>query len=207
MQLYNANFSPNALRVRAVIYELGIDVEIIPVDVRTGGSQTPEFLKLNPNGRIPVLVDGDLVVCESRAINAYLAAQSPDAGLYPADLKQRAIIDQWSYWQAIHLGPTMQRINFERVVKPRLGRGEPDEAVIAGEVKNVGQYLDVFENGLSHEKDWIAGPLSLADFALATTFMLRKAGGISLETRPLVDAWITRMEARDSWRRATAEMP
>ena len=206
MQLYNANFSPNALRVRAVIYELGIDVEIIPVDIVAGGGKTPEFLKLNPNGRIPVLVDGDLVVWESRAINAYLAAQFPDAGLYPADLKQRAIIDQWSYWQAIHLGPTMQRINFERVVKPRRGRGEPDEAAIAGELKNVGPYLDVFENGLSHEKDWIAGPLSLADFALATTFGLRKASGISLETRPLVDAWFTRMEARDSWRRATAEM-
>ena len=93
-----------------------------------------------------------------------LAGQFPNAGLYPADLKQRAIIDQWSYWQAIHLGPTMQRINFERVRRPQLGRGEPDEAAIAGEVKNLGPYLDVFEKGLSHEKDWIAGTLSLADF-------------------------------------------
>ncbi len=74
MKLYNANFSPNALRVRAVVYELGIEVEKIEVDIR-GGNRTPEYLKLNPNGKVPVLVDGDTVIWESRAINAYLASK------------------------------------------------------------------------------------------------------------------------------------
>ena len=52
-----------------------------------------------------MLVDGDFVLWESRAINAYLASLKPEAGLYPAEPKARAIIDQWSYWQAVHLGP------------------------------------------------------------------------------------------------------
>jgi hypothetical protein len=86
MRLYNGNFSPNALRVRAVIYELGVDIEKIEVDVRSGGNRTPEFLKLNPNGKVPVLVDGDLIIWESRAINACLASKYPERGLYPADL-------------------------------------------------------------------------------------------------------------------------
>jgi glutathione S-transferase len=207
MKLYNGNFSPNALRTRAVIYELGIDIEIIEVDVRGGGNRAPEYLKLNPNGKVPVLVDGDLVIWESRAINAYLAGKYPAKGLYPADLKQRAIIDQWSYWQAIHLGPAMQRVAFERVQKAAFGRGPTDEAVVAAEMKNVTQFLDVFETGLADGREWIAGTLSLADFALATTFMHRVRANIPLETRPKVAAWIARMEKRNSWKRAIADMP
>jgi glutathione S-transferase len=206
MKLYNANGSPNALRTRAVLYELGVDFEKIDVDLR-GGNRTPEYLALNPNGKVPVLVDGDVVIWESRAINAYVASKFPEKGLYPTDLKQRAVIDQWSYWQAIHLGPAMQRVAFERVMKAAFGRGEPDETVIAAEMKNVDQFLDVFEIGLAHGKDWIAGNLSLADFALATTFPNRVRAGISLDTRPKVAAWIGRMEQRQSWKKATGEIP
>jgi len=207
MKLYNGNFSPNALRVRAVIYELGIDVDKIEVDFRVGDNRTPEFLKLNPNGKVPVLVDGDVVIWESRAINAYLATKHPARGLYPADPRQRALIDQWSYWQAVHLGPAMQRVAFERVQKPLFGRGQTDEAAIVGELKNVDQFLDVFEQGLSNAREWIVGYLSLADFALATTFVYRVGANISLETRPRVAEWVARMEQLDSWKQATGDMP
>ena len=85
MKLYNANLSPNAMRVRAVVNELGIALEVIDVDLRSGGNRTKEFLALNPNGKVPVLVDGDFVLWESRAINGYLAATKPEHGLYPDD--------------------------------------------------------------------------------------------------------------------------
>jgi glutathione S-transferase len=207
VKLYTGNFSPNALRTRAVIYELDIEVEQIEVSLRTGDNKTPEYLKLNPNAKVPVLVDGDVVIWESRAINAYLESKFPKAGLYPTNLAQRALIDQWSYWQAIHLGPAMQRVVFERIYKLAFGRGQPDEKVIADEMKNVEQFLGVFDNGLADGREWIVGHLSLADFALASTFMNRVRGGISLDRRPRVAAWIARMEQRDSWRRATAEIP
>src|SRR5437763_1431062 len=100
MKLYNANFSPNALRTRAVLLELGIPYEQIEVDMSKGDNRTPEYLALNPNGKVPMLVDRDLVIWESRAINAYLAALYPERNLYPADIKVRAKVDQWSYWQA-----------------------------------------------------------------------------------------------------------
>ena len=73
MLLYNANLSPNALRVRAVAHELGIALEIVEVDLRKGENRSEAFLALNANGKVPVLVDGDFVLWESRAINAYLA--------------------------------------------------------------------------------------------------------------------------------------
>lgn len=203
IKLYNADRSPNALRVRSVLYELGIEFEKIEIDMRAGDTKKPEFLALNPNGKVPVLVDGDFVLWESRAIDAYLASLKPRRRLYPKDAKERAIVDQWSYWQAIHLGPAMQRVSFERVVKKWLGMGEPNEDAIAGALKETDQYLGVLEGCLG-DKEWIAGRLSIADFALASTFMYRKPARISLAAFPKTDAWISRMEKRKSWKQATA---
>lgn len=203
MKLYNADLSPNALRVRAVAFELDIDLEIIDVDVFKGGTKTEEYLALNPNGKVPVLVDGDFILWESRAINVYLAGVKPERNLYPEDLKSRALVDQWSYWQAIHLGPAMQRIAFERMLKPMFGMGETDETAIEQQLKDIAQFLPVLDGALS-DKEWIIGDLSLADFALASTFMYRDKCRISLRETANVDAWIKRLEARPSWQKAVA---
>ena len=201
MKLYNGTFSPNALRVRAVIFELGLDPEIVEVNLQKGENRTPDYLKLNPNGKVPTLVDGDFVLWDSRAIDAYLASAYPKGDFYPADPKSRAIVDQWSYWQAIHLGPAMQKVAFERVQKKLFGRGEADEAAIAGDLKTIGDLLPIFEAALAG-KDWIAGPLSIADFALASTFMLRKQARLGIEAYPNISAWIARLEALPSWEKA-----
>jgi glutathione S-transferase len=205
MKLYNANFSPNCLRVRAVIFELGADVEIVEVDVFGGGTKTAEYLAINPNGKVPAFVDGDLRLFESRAINAYLASLDPSRRLYPEDLKRRAVVDQWSYWQAIHLGPSSQKLSFEKVLKERFGRGKPDENIIAAETKETTKLLGVFDRGLEG-RDWIAGDLSIGDFALASTFTLRQEAGIELAEFANVAKWIDRLESRASWERAVAPM-
>jgi glutathione S-transferase len=205
MKLYNANFSPNCLRVRAVIFEIGANVEIVEVDVFKGGTQTPEYLAINPNGKVPAFVDGDLRLFESRAINAYLASLDPSRRLYPEDLKKRAVVDQWSYWQAIHLGPSSQRLSFEKVLKERFGRGKPDETIVANETKETTKLLGVFNHGLDG-RDWIAGDLSIADFALASTLTRRQEAGIDLGGFPKVAKWIDRLESRDSWQKAVAVM-
>ncbi|HZY68537.1 MAG TPA: glutathione S-transferase N-terminal domain-containing protein, partial [Devosia sp.] len=70
MKLFSSPGSPNALRTRAVIAELGVPVEIVDVDIGKGENRTPEFLAMNPNGKVPTFVDGELVIWESRAINA-----------------------------------------------------------------------------------------------------------------------------------------
>jgi glutathione S-transferase len=203
MKLYNANLSPNALRVRAVAGELELPVEIIDIDLRKGENKTTDFLKINPNGKVPVLVDGDFVLWESRAINAYLAAKKPERELYPSDLRKRAIVDQWSYWQAIHFGPAMQRIVFERLVKPRFGMGETDEKAVESGMKELAQWLPVLDADLAG-KEWVAGALSLADFAVASTLIYAKPAGIPLTDTLNIPAWMARMDARPSWHAATA---
>lgn len=205
MLLYNANLSPNALRVRAVAHELAIALEIVDVDLRKGENRSETFLALNPNGKVPVLVDDDLVLWESRAINAYLASLRSEQGLYPEDPRKRAIVDQWSYWQAIHLGPAIQRVVFERLLKSKFGMGEPDEKALEGSLKDIAQFLAVLDANLC-DQDWVAGELSIADFAVASTFVYRKGSNISLERAPHVSTWIDRLEARPSWQAAVRPM-
>lgn len=203
MKLYSSPGSPNALRSRAVLHQLGLDAEIITINIGNGENRTPDYLKLNPNGKVPTLLDGEVVIWESRAINAYLASRKPDAGLYPDDPKSRAMIDQWSYWQAIHLGPAMQRVNFERVQKKGFGRGEPDETSVTGELKTVAELLPILDAALGGQQ-WIAGGLSIADFALASTFMLRKSAKLGVEAHANVSGWIERLEATPGWQKAIA---
>jgi glutathione S-transferase len=203
VKLYNADLSPNALRARAVAFELGFEPELVPVDLRKGENRSDWFLRLNPNGKVPVLVDGDFVLWESRAIAGYLAGLRPERGLLPVEPRRRAAVDQWSYWQAIHLGPPMQGLGFERVWRPHFGLGEPNEEAIAGHLKEIARLLPILDAGLAGG-EWVAGELSIADFAVASTFMLRAKAGIPLDAVPNVAAWIARLEARPSWQRAVA---
>jgi len=203
MKLYTLGMSPNALRVRAVVYELGLDVEMAEVDFRNPEAKNATLVPLNPNSKVPVLVDGDFVLWESRAINAYLASRKPESGLYPDDAKRRAVIDQWSYWHAIHLGPAMQRVAMERFVKAKFGMGEPDERAIEAGLKESAQFLKVLDDHLAG-RDWVADALTIADFNIASTFVFRVPAGMTLEGTPNVAAWIARMESRPSWQKATA---
>ena len=200
MKLYNADLSPNCLRVRSVIHELDLPVELIDIDLRA--AKPPGLLAANPNGKVPVLVDDDgFTLFESRAINTYLSSKRPERDLYPADARRRAIVDQWSYWQALQLGPAMQLVAFQRVFKPKFGMGPTDEAVVKEKLAEVERYLPILDKGLAG-KDWLAGTLSLADFAVASTFNFRKAAQISLQTAPNVERWIERVEALSSWQLA-----
>jgi glutathione S-transferase len=205
MKLYNANYSPNALRVRAVANELRIDLDFIEIDIMKGENKTEAYLALNPNGKVPVLVDGEFVLWESRAITGYLASLRPEHGLSPVDAKKRAVIDQWSYWQSIHLGPAMQKIAFERIIKAKFGFGEPDQKVIETQLEDVARLLPVLDANLA-DKNWVAGDLSVVDFAMASTFMYRDDTGISLAETPHVSTWIERLEARASWQSAVAPL-
>ena len=202
MKLYNTDASPNCFRVRAVIYELGLDVELIDVDLSGKVPRSVELLAASPGGKVPALVDDDgFALFESRAINAYLASKRPERELDPAEPRRRALVDQWSYWQAIHLGPAMQAVSFERVLKAKFNMGPPDEAAATAKLAEVTRLLPVLDRGLAG-KDWLVGTLTLADIAVASTFPLRRPSGISLEAAPNVQRWIERVEALPSWQRA-----
>jgi glutathione S-transferase len=94
MQLYE--FAPTrSIRVRWTLQELGVEFESVTINLADGEHRRPEFLKLNPAGRLPVLIDDDFVLTESVAIVLYLAEKYSHKGLLPIDLKQRAQVNRW----------------------------------------------------------------------------------------------------------------
>jgi glutathione S-transferase len=205
MKLYDYPFSPNSRKVRAVAYELGVPLDHVNVDLLKGESRTPAFLAKNPNGKVPLLEDGDFRLWESNAIITYLATQyGKSTSLVPADPRGRAEVDRWLHWQLAHLGPATSKVAFERVVKKLTGQGEPDAAKIAegtAEFDTLTAVLDASLEGM----EFVAGRLSVADFALASHYGLASTCGLEVAKHRRVDAWLHRMQARDSMKRALAD--
>lgn len=203
MKIYDFAFSPNCRKVRAVAYELGVSLEPVHVDLVRGGQKTPAFLAINPNGRVPVLVDGELVLWESTAIMRYLSARHGGA-LMPSTARGQAEVDRWLSWQLAHLGPAMSKVAFERVVKRLTGQGAPDEAAIATGSAEFAKLSAVLEQSLSGRL-YLADSLSLADFALASHYSLASMCGLDLAPFPELTRWLERLLARDSMKRALAD--
>ncbi|HEY0478443.1 MAG TPA: glutathione S-transferase family protein [Kofleriaceae bacterium] len=201
MKLYDFPFSPNCRKVRAVAYELGIALTYEHVDLLTGASRAPAFLAKNPNGRVPVLEDGDLVLWESTAILRYLAAGSP---LAPTAPRAAAEVDRWIAWQLAHLAPAMSKVAFENIVKRLTRRGEPDPARVAEGTAEFERLTEVLDGALAG-REFVAGPLTLADFALAGHYSIASAAGLQIAHHRQVDAWLARISARDSMKRALSD--
>lgn len=203
MKLYDFAFSPSSRKVRAVAYELDVPFEHVHVDLVRGASRTPDFLALNPMGRVPVLADGDFVLWESTAIMRYLSTKRGGA-LVPADARAQADMDRWMAWQLAHLGPAMSKVAFERIVKKLTGQGTPDEAAIAAGTHEFAEMTAVLEAALER-REHVAGALSLADFALASHYSIAALCGLDVTPFPRVGAWLARVLARDSMRRALSD--
>lgn len=192
MKLYIHPMSSNAQRTVDLVDFLGLDCEKVVVDLQSGEQRRPEFLALNPNGRVPVLVDEDTVIWESHAILHYLAEKhAPE--LLGAGPVARARVQQWLSFNLAHLAPHMSALAFERRLKAMFGMGEPDPERVAKEEKGMTQCLALMEQVLS-EKDWIAGERSIADFSLASS-VGNKLAGHNLDAYPAVLRWMDRQKA------------
>ena len=127
MKIYDSAFSPNSRKVRAVVYELGLEAEFMPVNLFNGEARGPAFLALNPNALVPVLVDGDFVFWESNAIVGYLAHGTP---LMPSQRRERAEVDRWNAWHLAHIAPAIWKVAFERCIRPMIDQGPLDTSMI-----------------------------------------------------------------------------
>jgi glutathione S-transferase len=128
MKLYG--FGPTrSLRALWALNELDADFEFIPVDLLAGEHKRPDFLRLNPAGTVPVLVDGDLIIPESAAIVLYLADKFREKGLLPADLRERAQVYRWIMFAVTELEQPLWRISRHRVIYPEPRRLPADIAL------------------------------------------------------------------------------
>lgn len=170
--------------------------------VRVTDQRSPAFLALNPMGKVPVLVDGDFVLTESLAINAYLAAQA-GSPLLPADLRRRARVDQWSSWAV-----TEVEFHFTimvREIRRAAGAGiEPDSALVAACLRAVRDTLGVLETYLGNGHAYVAGDaFTIGDINVAFPIS-GIAPRLDMAAFPKLAAWLARCTARPAWLRVQA---
>jgi glutathione S-transferase len=204
MRLYYHPLSSNSRRVLLTAYHLGLNLELVVVDLPTGEHKAPEYLGLNPNGRVPTLVDGGLHLWESHAIMQYLADKSPEHDLYPRDVSARADVNRWLFWSAAHFAPAAGCIIRERVSKRIVaGLGGPDPLEIArGETLLPAAAL-VLDRHLAG-KQWIAQDrLTLADFAVASPLMHMSAAQLPVTEFENLQAWFARVQSLDAWTKSS----
>lgn len=204
MRLYYHPLSSNSRRVLLTAHQLGLDLELVRVDLSRGEHKTPDYLRLNPNGRIPTLVDGEFQLWESHAIMQYLADKSPDQNIYPRDVSARADVNRWLFWSACHFAPAAALIIRERVSKAIVaGSGAPDPVEIArGEALLPAAAL-VLDRHLAG-KQWIAQDrLTLADFAVAAPLMHTSAAQLPVTEFENLQAWFARVRSLDAWAKSS----
>jgi len=189
MKLYNVAYSGNSYKVRLLLSQLGIPCEIIEIDILKGESRTAEFLKLNPNGRTPVLDDNGFILAESNAILAYLARGTK---FLPEDRKQSALVFQWLFFEQYSHEPYIATSRFWLQHKP----DSPERAALLASKRDGGwAALKVMEGHLA-KHDFFVGDYSIADISLFGYTHVSQEGGFPLDDLPKIRAWIERVKGQ-----------
>src|SRR5215467_2515348 len=187
MKLYSVRYSGNSYKVRLLLAQLGIPYEIVEVDILKGESRTPDFLKINPNGRTPVLDDNGFILAESNAILAYLARGTP---YLPDDRKLWAWVFQWMFFEQYSHEPYIATSRFWLQHKP-----DSLERTAIIEARRDGGWaaLRIMEARLA-KNDFFVGNYSIADIALFAYTHVSHEGGFPLDDFPKIRAWIERVK-------------
>lgn len=199
MKLYMNRTSPNVRRVRITAAVLGLQLEENNLDLTKGEQKNPEFLVLNPNGAVPTLVDGEVVLTESRAIMQYLAAKKPESGLLPLDEQVRADVTRWQFWDSSHFSPQLGTLAFQRVIRPMMGMGEPDAGKVEEALANFRRFAAVLNKRLDGRQYVVGDSMTLADLTLACSLMYAKQSQVPLDEFPNIQTWFSRISDMDAW--------
>ena len=186
-------FGPTrSIRVRWTLQELGVDFQAITVNLVAGEHRSPAFLKINPVGKVPVLVDGELVLTESIAIVLYLAEKYIDRGLLPTDFGQRAQVNRWLLFAATELEQPLWRIARHTALYPETKRLAADVPLAREDFKPMAAVL---EQHLRGRQFVVGNSATVADFVLAYTLDWANEARL-LEGFPELREYMERMEAR-----------
>ena len=197
LELYTAS-TPNGWKASVTLEELALDYRVYPINLAEQEQKAAAYLELNPNGRIPTLVDDGFAVFESGAIMIYLAEKT--GALMPTDAKGRSVVMQWLMFQMGGVGPMMGQANvFYRALEEKI------PTAIARYQNESRRLFEVLDRQLV-DSEWLAGDFSIADIANWCWVRLHAWSGVSVEGLDRLQAWNTAMEARPACRRGV-EVP
>jgi glutathione S-transferase len=188
-----------AFRALWVAKELGLDYEHIPVEIGDAGARTPEFLAINPNGRLPVIVDGGFVLSESLAITLYLAKKHSNGGLYPGSLEDEARAWQWTFWAVTEVD---RGVNIWSLHAVRLPEAERDAAKRDEALSVLKAPFKVLDGALAGRRWLVGNDFTVADLNVAA--IVSRAIEMDLSAVPNLKAWLTRCLERPAAREALA---
>jgi glutathione S-transferase len=188
--------SPNPQKVRFALLELGLECEIVPVDLLQGEQRKPELIALNPNGRVPVLTDGTLTLWESHAILAYLGEKT--GKLWPTSAAGRADALRWLFFLSGHIAPPAVDLAFNRVAAKLLGLPS-DEAAIARGEKALPAVIRILEGQLAHGTWLLGNDFTLVECAYGPVLNVIEKAGFSFGEFPQVRAYLDALRSRPTW--------
>lgn len=190
IELYTSA-TPNGHKASVTLEELGIPYQVFPINLSANDQKTPEFLAMNPNGRIPVIKDrdnDDLTIFESGAIMIYLAEKT--RRLLPSSGPDRHKVMQWLMFQMAGIGPMMGQANvffryFPEKIQPAIDRYQNETR----------RLFEVLDKGLEG-KEWLAGDYSIADIANWCWVRTYRWSGVPREGLENLDRWLGQMKIR-----------
>lgn len=200
--------TPNGHKIAIYLEEAGLPYELKPVNIAKGEQFDPAFLAFSPNNRMPAIIDPDgpdgrpVSVFESGAILQYLGRKT--GKLYPADERGRVEVDQWLMWQMAGLGPMMGQAGHFRNYAPEIV-DSPDKLSYGVQryTNEVNRLFGVIERRLA-DRDYLAGPYSIADIASWPWARIGDKLGQDFAQFPKLTAWLDRIAARPAVQRGLA---
>ncbi len=191
-KVYGMSSSGNCYKVRLLLTQLGSAFEWVEVSTLKQETRTPEFLALNPNGKIPLLQLADgRVLPESNAILCYLAEGTR---YLPADAWARAEVLQWLFWEQYSHEPYIATARFIRHF-----RKDPNDASLPQKMERGYQALDLMERHVSTHEFFVCETYTIADIALYAYTHVADQGGFDLARFPAIKAWCARVAAQPQY--------
>ena len=197
LKIWGRRTSSNVQKVMWLVAELELPHERIDVGGPFGKLNSPEYRRLNPHGKIPVLEDGELVIWESHAILRYLAARYGAARFWPEDPAERATADQWVEWAQTTLLRSFSDVFWGFYRTPE---AERDQAFIEKSVAQLNKDFQVLDGVLAGKRFLLGEELSLADIPTGMALYRYSEMGIARPSLPNLEAWYAELQTREAYR-------
>lgn len=195
IKLYDHPLSGNSYKSRLLLNHLGVEYERINVDVFKGEQNDPKFAALNPNKKIPVLVDEDFVMWESNALLFYLGKKYSPNDYYPEDAQTHGLVAQWLLFGKTSIDPNLAMARYLTRFVTKEGQEEQDLAKFRAHGTMT---LKIMDDHLK-DREFLAGSYSIADMGCYPYVHLSPEGGIDIEAYSSVMSWIERIQAQPGY--------